>query len=122
MKRQIPAIIAALLITGFMTLAMSIVGVNALFNQNSVPVSNSTSAAANSQQAQIAQLQDLVKQYQARETQYQQREQQYQQREQQDQQQIAQVTAQMQQLLFDLQSRGLIEVQSDGQIIVTGRP
>ena len=120
MKRQIPALLAVFLITGFMTLTMSVVGVNALFNKNSVPVANST--VPDSQQAQIAQLQDLVKQYQAREAQYQQREQEYQKREQQYQQQLAQATSQMQQLLFALQSRGLIQVQSDGQIFITGRP
>ena len=120
MKRQIPALLAVFLITGFMALTMSVVGVNALFNKNSVPVVNST--AANPDQAQVAQLQDLVKQYQAREAQYQQREKDYQQREQQYQQQVAQATSQMQQLLLALQSRGLIQVQSDGNIMITGRP
>ena len=89
MKRK-PALIAAFLTTFVIAVAMILVGANAIFNPNSVPVSTSpTSVSANdssgivevsasTSSGQVQQLQDLITQYQQREQQYQQREQQYQ--------------------------------------------
>ena len=123
MKRQIPALVATLLITGFMTLALSVVGVNAMYNKNALAASASQSTVTlESQQAQIAQLQSLVNQYQQREVQYQQREQQYQQQLQQAQQQIANINTQVQQFIQTLQNSRLIRVESNGQITIIGQP
>ncbi len=63
MKKRLPALLAAFLITAFITLAMGAVSLNALFNPNSVAASNKAGVAAASsapsslQQAQIQQLQ-----------------------------------------------------------------
>ena len=139
MRKQIPALLAAFLMTAVIALSMAVVGVNALYNPNSTAVSNApvssvapvsaapVSAAAMSgyvDQAKITQLQDLVSQYQAREQQYQAREQQYQQQIQTDQQQITQANTQIQQfqqLLVDLQDRGIISIDPSGTITILAR-
>jgi len=126
MKRQLPALVAAFLITLFVTLVMSVVGVDAIFNPNSVAVSNSAPAAPVVEAApvsandagQVQQLQSLVSQYQQRETQYQQMLQS-------DQQQLDQASAQIQQyqqILLALQDQGLIRILNDGRIQITGYP
>ena len=125
MRKQLIAFIAAVLITGTIGLSMFVVGTNALANQNGAVASNSSSstspaattgsASANSDQAQIAQLQSLVAQYQAR-------EQQYQTALNNDNSQLAQAATEMQtiqQLLAYLESRGIIQINSQGQITVT---
>jgi len=112
MKKQLPALIAALFITGFITLAMVVTSVNALMNKNGTVVSNdpsATTAATTASQAQIEQLQ-------ARVTEYQQREAQYQQLLEQDQQQIQQ----FRQFLLAMQQAGLIQVRPDGTVVITG--
>jgi hypothetical protein len=122
MKRQLPALIAAFLVTTFIALTMAVMSANALFNQNGVPVSNA-STSANS--AVLSPDQAQIKQLQTRINEYQQREQQYQSLLQQDQQQMQQLagqTQQFQQLLFALQNRGLIRVQNNGSIVITGQP
>ena len=139
MKKQLPALIASILMTGLIALVMFVTSANALFNPNSVAPANSpsantgttTDAAASADQAQIQQLQDRINEYAQREQQYQQREQQYQQREQQyqqslanDQTEVQQAERQMQQiqqLLAALQDRGLIRIQDNGTILITGR-
>ena len=136
MRKQIPALLAAFLMTGVIALSMGVVGVNALYNSNSSTVSNVPVTAAASapvsattmsglvDQAKITQLQDLVNQYQAREQQYQQREQQYQQQLQTDQTQLVQATNQIQQfqqLLADLQDRGIISIDQNGTITILAR-
>jgi uncharacterized protein YlxW (UPF0749 family) len=114
MKKQIPALIAALVVTGFIAMAMVVTSANALMNKNGTVASNdpaSVSAASttNVNQAQINQLQ-------ARINEYQQREAQYQQLLQQDQQQIQQ----FRQFLFAMQQAGLIQIRGDGTIVITG--
>lgn len=125
MKKQLPALLAAFLITGFITLVMFVTGANALLNKNSVdPASSgaSTSSASSVEQAQIKQLQDRINEYALREQQYQQREQQYRQTLQSNQLQLQQAASQVQQiqqLLSALQARGLIQIQNNGTILIT---
>ena len=60
MKKQLPAFIAAMLVTGFIALAMIVTSANALMNKNGTVVSNnpaSVSSTTNIDQAQIEQLQ-----------------------------------------------------------------
>jgi len=123
MRKQVVAFLAAFIITGIVALSMLVVGVNAAINPNGVAASNSpASSAANiststgSSQAQIAQLQSLVAQYKAR-------EQQYQTAINTDNQQLNQATQEIQmvqQLLAYLQSRGIIQIDNQGQITVIG--
>ena len=123
MKRQIPALVATFLITGFMTLALSVVGVNAMYNKANLDASTSQIAVtADVKQAEIVQLEALVNQYKQREAQYQQREQQYQQQIKQSQQQAASANSTLQQLLQILQSSRLIRINSSGQITIIGQP
>jgi len=123
MRKQIVAFLFAFIITAIIALSMLVVSVNAAFNPNGVKVSNSpNSAVANnstntsSSQEQIVQLQSLVAQYQAR-------EQQYQAALNSDNQQLSQASQEIQmiqQLLAYLQSRGLIQIDNQGQISVNG--
>jgi peptidoglycan hydrolase CwlO-like protein len=122
--------LAALLTAGFVTsliaFGMLLIGLNAFFNPNSVPASDSandpagvTDVATTDAQTQINQLQSLIAQYQDREKQYQAQIQQYQNREKQYQTQTQQLNTQVQQLqnvLSELQRRGIIRIQSDGTI------
>ena len=124
MRKQLIALLAAMLITGAIFLSMLVVGANAMTNQNRTPVSNSAvsvvstgSTTALSDQALIAQLQAQVAEYQAR-------DQQYQAALSSDNAQLAQAASEMQlfqQLLAYLQSHGLIQINNQGQINVTGR-
>lgn len=112
-----PALIAAFLTTAVVAVAMFVIGASALFNPNSIPVvnadSSSGSTAAVSVPAsadQIAQLQNLVAQYQSREKQY--------------QDQLNQANSQVQQyqqILTQLQRRGLISIDRNGQITIARR-
>lgn len=120
MKKQIPALLAAIVMTALIALGMTVTGVNALLNKNGTdPTSVAAKPAitgADTSAAQIAQLQQRINEYA-------QREQQYQQIIQNNKQQVRQAaeeTQQIQQLLFALQSRGLIQVQRDGTIMITG--
>ena len=123
MKRQIPALVATFLITGFMTLALSVVGVNAMYNKANLDASTSQiTQTSDVKQAEIAQLEALVNQYKQREAQYQQREQQYQQQIQQSQQQAANASSTLQQLIQILQSNRLIRLDPNGQITIIGQP
>ena len=123
MKRHIPALLATFLITGFMTLALSVVGVDAMYNKKTIEVTASQNAMTTDvKQAEIVQLQAMVSQYQQREAQYQQREQQYQQQIQQSQQQLANANSTLQQLLQALQNSRLIRLDSNGQITIIGQP
>ena len=124
MRKKIIALMAAIVITGTIAFSMFAVGVNAMANQNGTTASNSpgsittpASSTASSDQAQIAKLQSLVTQYQAR-------EQQYQTALNNDNTQLSQAASQMQmiqQLLAYLQNHGLIQIDSQGQIYITGR-
>ena len=123
MKRQIPALVATFLITGFMTLALSVVGVNAMYNKANLDASTSQIAQTSDvKQAEIVQLEALVNQYKQREVQYQQREQQYQQQLQQSQQQAANASSTLQQLIQILQTNRLIRLDPNGQITIIGQP
>ena len=123
MKRQIPALVATFLITGFMTLALSVVGVNAMYNKANLDASTSQIAQTSDvKQAEITQLEALVNQYKQREVQYQQREQQYQQQIQQAQQQAANASSTLQQLIQILQTNRLIRLDPNGQITIIGQP
>src|SRR5512142_3354745 len=126
--KRVQALIAAGIVTVLLTLGLVAVGVNAAFNANSVPPSDSPTAtakasntaavvdasqaqaqAAELQQAlqQINQLKALIAQYQTQDKQY--------------QQQIDQANTQVQQLqsiLIQLQRAGVIQVQGDGSIVV----
>ena len=127
MRKQLIAFIAAVLITGTIALSMFVVGANALANQNGTVASNSPSSQSSvattgstttsSDQGQIAQLQSLVAQYQSR-------EQQYQTALNTDNTQLAQAASEMQtiqQLLTYLESRGIIQIDNQGQITVMTR-
>jgi TolA-binding protein len=112
MKKQIPALFAAFLVTGIIALAMVVTSANALMNTNGTVASNDPAAVTsttNVNQAQIDQLQARINEYQQREVQYQQLLQQ-------DQQQMQQ----FRQFLFALQQAGLIQIRSDGTILITG--
>jgi len=132
MKKQLPALLTALLMTGFIALVMVVTSANALFNQNTVepansasPASASSAAATGLEQAQIQQLQGRINEYAQREQQYQQREQQVQQQLQESQLKLTQTTAQVQQyqqLLLAFQERGLIQIQENGRILITSSP
>jgi len=122
MKKHIPAFLAAFLMTAFVALAMGVVTVNAFVNKNSTPVVNSP-ATGSADGAQIAQLQSLVQQYQDREQQYQQREQQFQQMIQDQQAQLDaanQQIDQFKQFVLFLQSRGVVNVDDQGRVSLTG--
>jgi uncharacterized protein YlxW (UPF0749 family) len=125
MRKQLVALFAAMLITGLVAMSMVVIGVNAMTNQNGTAVSNSpvptavagSTASTSDQAQQIAQLQAQVDQYRAR-------EQQYQDALNSDNQQLSQATSEIQtvqQLLEYLQSRGVISIDSQGQIFVNGR-
>ena len=114
MKKQIPALIAAFLVTGFIALAMVVTSANALMNKNGTVASNDPSAVSSASTTNINQAQ--IDQLQARINEYQQREAQYQQLLQQDQQQIQQ----FRQFLFAMQQAGLIQLRSDGTVVITG--
>lgn len=119
MKKQIIALIAAILTTIVMGFAMFAIGGAALFNKNTADASNAKTQAnvaltSEQQAAQIEQLQELVRQYQDRETQYQ---------SQLDQAslQIQSLNDQLQrteQILIALQQVGLISITEDGRVII----
>ncbi len=129
MRKQVIALFAAMLITGFIAMSMVVIGANAMTNQNGTAAANSittaasaagstaSSSASSDQAAQIAQLQAQIAQYQAR-------EQQYQAALSSDNTQLTQAASEVQmiqQLLAYLQNHGLIQIDSQGQITVTGR-
>ncbi len=132
MRKQIKAILAAMLITGMVAIFITVIGVNAMTNKNGTVVSNSPQSAlsaaspssALTPDQQISQLQSQVSQLNAEISQYQSREQQYQTALSSDNQQLSQASSEIQmiqQLLGYLQNHGLIQITSDGQILVTGR-
>jgi peptidoglycan hydrolase CwlO-like protein len=111
--KKIPAIIAALVTTGIVVLAMLIMGVNAFFNPTSVqaassPSTNTQAAPTDTIQVSAAQVQQL----QQRINEYQNREQQYQTQLKQANQEIQQY----QQLFGALQQMGILRVDQNGQV------
>lgn len=123
--KNLPAIIAAFVITGLLGVGMLVVGGNALLNQNRVPMQNSpTSAQSDPQTSNVSQQQPTVNQLQDRIAQYQAREKQYQSELNSASQQLNQANQTLQQyqsLLEELQARGVIRVQSDGTILIPRR-
>jgi len=112
-KKQLPALIAALLVTGFIALTMLVTSANALMNKNGTVVSDNplaVSLTTDVNQAQIDQLQARINEYQQREVQYQQMLQE-------NQQQIQQ----FQQFLAAMQQAGLIQIRRDGTILINAR-
>lgn len=125
--KTLPALLFALLITGVVGVTMMVIGGNALFNQNTVPLLNSpavttASVATSSADAQsVDQLKQLVAQYQQREQDYQSRLSQAAQMIDQANQQLSQANQTIQsydQLLSVLQQRGLIRIDNNGQIFI----
>jgi septal ring factor EnvC (AmiA/AmiB activator) len=114
--KKTPALIAAFVMTLIVGLGMLLVGSNALFNPSSVALassSNTPDATVNPNSTdQLQQLQSLVAQYQSREQQYQQQLNQLQQQVTQSNTQVKQY----QQLVTELQRRGIIQINQNGQI------
>jgi flagellar basal body-associated protein FliL len=127
MNKSMIAILVALLMTACVGASIFMVGGAALLNKNTSPVLNSPAQAVNVSAS--TQPTDQVTQYQKLVAQYQDREKQYQQREQQLQDQLAQANAQIQEdqqlvqqardVLGALQQRGVIQITSDGRILIT---
>lgn len=122
--KKTPALIAAFVMTLIVGLGMLLVGANAYFNPSSVALASSSSAntadvsttatSSADSAGQLQQLQSLVAQYQSR-------EQQFQQQLNQLQQQLTQSNTQSQQyqqLITELQRRGIIQVNQNGQILI----
>jgi septal ring factor EnvC (AmiA/AmiB activator) len=138
MKKK-PAIIAAFITTLVIAVAMLLMGMNAIYNPNTVPVSNApatvdpainAASAANiapvsaNTSDTVQQLQNLISQYQQRDQQYQQQVQTLQSQLQQVQTQLNQAnsaSAQYQSLLSQLQTRGIITIDSSGNVFVSRR-
>jgi hypothetical protein len=123
MRKQVVAFLSAFIITAIVALSMLVVGVNAASNPNGVTASNSPTAATASGSASSASAQAQIAQVQAQLAQYQARDQQYQAALSSDNQQLSQAAQEMQmiqQLLVYLQNRGLIQINNQGQIMVTG--
>jgi flagellar motor protein MotB len=130
-RKTMPAITAALFMTAVLALVIVSIGLNALFNRNTVPLQASAAspqdaAALNgaastdtsSQDATVQQLQSLIAQYQSRETQYQTQLQQA-------ADQINQLTQQNQQyqsLIDALQNAGVIQINQNGQVFLNRNP
>jgi uncharacterized protein YpmS len=125
MRKSLLALFAAMFITGLLAMSMVVIGANAMTNQNGVAPSNSstTVAAAGATTTSSTDQSQLIAQLQAQVAQYQAREQQYQAALTSDNAQLAQVAGEVQtiqQLLAYLQNRGLITIDSQGQIYVNG--
>ncbi len=135
LNKQIPALIAAFIITLIVAAGMLFIGGNALFNTNTVAVANSPNQTVNVSSgdpapagSQTAQLENLIAQYQQREKQYQaelqqanQQIQQANQQLQQQNQQLSQASQQLQQyqqLISALQQRGIIQIDSQGNVYI----
>jgi len=114
-----PAILAALAMTILVGAAILSLGFNALFNSNTVPVAAAASASqaqvASPDAAQISQLQQTIKQYQTREQQYQTELSQAATELNQSQAQLGQY----QNLVAALQNAGVIQIRSDGRVLIT---
>jgi peptidoglycan hydrolase CwlO-like protein len=125
--KALPALFFALVITMVIGASMLVIGSNALFNKNSVPVLNSpnttnvSAAIPSSNQQTVEQMQQLITQYQAREKQYQTELNDAAQQLSQANQQLNQYSQMMdsvQRLLNELQRRGIITITNDGQILI----
>jgi uncharacterized protein YlxW (UPF0749 family) len=116
-KKAIPALVAAMIMSIFIGVAILAFGLNALFNQNT-SVAEAAAPTDTQASADLVSIQDL----QAAVSQYQQREAQYQSELQQAAEKINQLSQQNQQYLQltqALQSAGVIQITSDGQVYIT---
>jgi multidrug resistance efflux pump len=133
--KAFPAIFFAVLIAAVLGAGMLAIGANAVLNPNKQPVANSPKAASlpvsqvsSSDSQQLQQDQQLISQYQAREQQYQSELKDAAQRLSQANQSLdaanQQVTQAAQQIQFydalfnELQRRGIISVNNNGQITI----
>ena len=124
MRKQIGALLSAILITGAIAVSMLVVGVNAMSNQNGTVVSNSPASSSTTGSTTAPSDQVLIAQLQAEVAQYQAREQQYKAALDSDNQQLAQNASQIQmiqQLLSFLQRNGLIQINNQGQMFIPER-
>lgn len=111
-KKQIPGLVAAIAMTLFLGLAMAVLGINALLNENTAPLQSAAFSPDPGGGGQAAS--DLIAQYQAR-------EQQYQTELQQAADQLSQTQAQLaqyQQLVAVLQNAGIIQINPNGQVFL----
>ena len=115
--KTLPALVAVLIMTVFIVVAILAFGLNAAFNQDlSVPQTATQPVSQDIvNQATIQDLQATISQYQEREAQYQSELQQAA-----DQiNQISQQNQQYQQLTQALQNAGVIQITPDGQVFIT---
>jgi septal ring factor EnvC (AmiA/AmiB activator) len=143
MTKAVPAILFAVATTALVGIAILLIGANALFNPNTVPVVSAATApttasvdaavgqtaqSQNMDQQKLAQMSQLLQQYQDREKQYQQRLDEAAKRLNDANQQIRQANQTIeqsnqsiqtyQQILVELQRRGLIRIDNNGQIFL----
>ena len=120
MKKHYTALLAAFVITICVAAGMFLISANALMNKNGISVANSpaqataTAEVRTAEQAQIQQLQSQIAEYQSRETQYQNELNNAGQQLQQASDQLRQY----QMLLQALQTRGYIQIESNGQVLI----
>lgn len=115
-KKQIPALIAALIMTLVVGTGLLALGLDALFPK---PVAASAQVSAPAQDT--AQMQKLLDEYKAREAQYDAQLKQAADRISQDEQQLNQAGQQVriyQSILMQLQQQGVITITRDGRIMV----
>lgn len=124
--KKLPAIFAALVVTGVMALAMLVIGANAIFKPGSAAAANDPAAveqiAITGGDAQtVAQLQARIQEYQAREQQYQQQLQQARAEIEQANSQIEAANSQLiqyEQMIANLQQIGVVRIDDDGNLSV----
>lgn len=119
-KKTLPALVAAVSMSIFISLAVLAFGINALFNQNV-----SVAQAAGQSDPAVATNTTTIQDLQATISQYQERENQYKTELQQAADQINQANQQnlqYQQLFQALQRAGVIQITSDGQVFISRSP
>jgi len=119
MKKSIPALIAAVLVTVVLGSGMFLIGQNALGTSTAKAEAAATTVTVTADT--VAQYEQVVAQYQARETQYQAQIAQASQQIDTANQQISIASQQIQQyqsLISQLQSSGLITVANDGTVTI----
>ena len=115
-RRILPALIAGLSMTLFLVFTILFFGLNAYFNKN-VDVAQAapqTDSAITADQVSVQELQALLEQYQQREAQYRSEIQQAAGQI----NQLNQQNQQYQQLIQGLQDAGVIQITSDGQVMI----
>jgi len=115
-KRTLPALVAGFGMTLFLAITVLFFGLNAYFNKNvaTAQAASQTEPTVAVNQATVQELRRLVQEYQQREAQYQSEIQQA--ARQIDQ--LNQQNEQYRQLVQGLQDAGVIQITSDGQVLV----